>query len=769
MKKIFIFVLLLVVSFGFKIGDVNAFGGCSSGTARLTVRTPTGNPPTSYPVDVTISWSTDCYGNQVVVYGLNSPYPVAQDSSGSVTHTATGPETYTLAAFDGPPSGPEGICPLATRESCSLTDAMWSKTAYLLDAPAAPVVLSGFKVNGQTSIVAYPNTNLSFSAVVPSGVVGCDLNHFVGGNFVGSLGGLAIGAVGTSIDFSSKNGTAGSILGSSYGGNNFELTCASGDGMYIVRPQVYVDYNPAIISTPSSPSGLSVSPSTCGNNWLNLSWNVSPAATSYQVYRDGSVISLSYVCDAISCVVSDTGLVLGSTHSYTVTASNAGGASAKSSSVSNTVASACPPPSTCNVSTDTNYGLVGACAGTCKNGYTNYPTCTYVPPPPPPVPVISSFTANPTAGQVGIVNPGLSWTVTNSPTSCTAIGDWSGSKPTSGNNVLQGVLNSVKTYTFTLTCSNGGGASAPKSVTVIVTAAPPTTATITVNSNVSTGWCVNGGNCVSNSTTKTYTVTPGAGGSSYTLTANDLSPTYTGPSITNDVTGSGSTLSLFVGETGTFTVSYTPVAGDPGCQGCTGGFNYDLTNTGVGNPAPGQVTINKILKGGTPQSVFLSVSSGIPGLKSSISGQSCILGCSSVISFIVPSSTPDGTYTITVTGDPGAKTTTFPLIVSGGGGGNLLSVTSCKANPLTQAWIGQKVTWSVLYSGGTPPYQFRWTGPGMKNDSAWLSADTYELTYSTTGKKSASVEVKDSAGSLKSVDCDVSSIQIKVNPAFKEQ
>jgi hypothetical protein len=46
----------------------------------------------------------------------------------------------------------------------------------------------------------------------------------------------------------------------------------------------------------------------------------------------------------------------------------------------------------------------------------------------------------------------LSWKAKNAQT-CEASGDWSGTKPTSGSEKVQ--LQEVKTYTFTLTCTNG--------------------------------------------------------------------------------------------------------------------------------------------------------------------------------------------------------------------------------------------------------------------------------------------------------------------------
>ncbi|MEK7642510.1 MAG: LamG-like jellyroll fold domain-containing protein [Patescibacteria group bacterium] len=103
-----------------------------------------------------------------------------------------------------------------------------------------------------------------------------------------------------------------------------------------------VEYKCALVppppTIPATPTGLSAAPSTCGNNWLNISWNAVSGATSYQVYRDGGGTP---VYNGSGLSFSDTGLALGSTHSYTVRATNTSGSSPLSASVSGTVASAC--------------------------------------------------------------------------------------------------------------------------------------------------------------------------------------------------------------------------------------------------------------------------------------------------------------------------------------------------------------------------------------------------------------------------------------------
>ncbi len=95
----------------------------------------------------------------------------------------------------------------------------------------------------------------------------------------------------------------------------------------------------------------------------------------------------------------------------------------------------------------------------------------------PPAPTVT-LSASPISVKTGS-SSSLSWTTGNSPSSCTASGDWSGSKSTSGGTQSTGTLSTVKTYSYTLTCSNAGGSnSATTSVSVSsgsVTSAPVVT------------------------------------------------------------------------------------------------------------------------------------------------------------------------------------------------------------------------------------------------------------------------------------------------------
>jgi hypothetical protein len=318
-------------------------------------------------------------------------------------------------------------------------------------------------------------------------------------------------------------------------------------------------------------------------------------------------------------------------------------------------------------------------------------------------------------------------------------------------------------------------------VNVIVTAVPATTATINVTSNVSTGWCINGSPC-NTGTTKSYTVTPGASGSIYTLTA-DTQTGYTGPNITNNVTGVGSTVVLYPGDAGTFSISYTSImVGDPGCPTCNGGgFDYSLTgpaSVNVSKKSSGQIVLTATLINTPKQAVTFSVTgnpTGVQVLPSSCSPSSGPT-CNSTVTINVDSSVANGIYLITIWGHPFNKTKTINLNVGvggGGGGSGLLNVT-CASSPTTSALVGTPVTWTANAQGGTAPYRFIWSGDSIPNNPPPTfnqngSINQYNIVYTTTGTKNAHVEMTDSSASAQSAQCATSNILIKFNPTFQEK
>ncbi len=125
-----------------------------------------------------------------------------------------------------------------------------------------------------------------------------------------------------------------------------------------------------VVPPPANPTGFIVSQGSCGTGSANLSWNASSGATNYKVYRNsGSGPLLVYNNSGVS--FTDTGLSSGTTYSYTITASNAGGTS---SGVASTPASITGPIS---CTPTFNYSLSNS--GTSNNqkgGITTYTTNT---------------------------------------------------------------------------------------------------------------------------------------------------------------------------------------------------------------------------------------------------------------------------------------------------------------------------------------------------------------------------------------------------------
>ena len=129
-----------------------------------------------------------------------------------------------------------------------------------------------------------------------------------------------------------------------------------------------------------------------------------------------------------------------------------------------------------------------SCGGGGGGGSTETPN-----PPSPTNPSITSFSSSSSSILEG-ESISLNWSSTNA-NSCSASGDWNGTKSTSGNESIQ--LSEVKTYTFTLTCSGvSGTTNAVSSINVQVSALPNPTIdsftasaqSISVNESITLSW-----------------------------------------------------------------------------------------------------------------------------------------------------------------------------------------------------------------------------------------------------------------------------------------
>ena len=195
-------------------------------------------------------------------------------------------------------------------------------------------------------------------------------------------------------------------------------------------------------------------------------------------------------------------------------------------------------------------------------------------------------------------------------------------------------------------------------------------------------------------------------------------------------------------------------------------IDYTLSDQGTTNVpktsgnAFGNNIITKTLTSGVTQPITITATGMPAGVSVGYdANRNCSPSCSSTITFTVPSNTPVGTYSITVTGSPLNKQTSFNLVVSG----SPMSV-SCSASP-SPALIGQTVTWTANVSGGTPPFTYSWSGTNIPSSPA-PNTNPFNISYSTIGQKTTTVTVTDT-DSVQAT-CPASTVQINFNPKFEE-
>lgn len=96
-------------------------------------------------------------------------------------------------------------------------------------------------------------------------------------------------------------------------------------------------------------------------------------------------------------------------------------------------------------------------------------------PPGSPIVFLSSTPTGPIPPGASVV---LSWTTENSPTSCTASGDWSGGKTVGGGSQTISNLSVIKEYVFTMTCSNETGTISDAATVQVLPSAPNVSLTV---------------------------------------------------------------------------------------------------------------------------------------------------------------------------------------------------------------------------------------------------------------------------------------------------
>jgi fibronectin type 3 domain-containing protein len=213
---------------------------------------------------------------------------------------------------------------------------MWSISSIALASGSNVVSVTAYDAAGLTTTAAITITYNPTTApsTAPTGLAANPGNTTVS---------LSWNVVGGAISYNVyRNGAlVGSVATDSFSdtgltnGTTYSYTVCAVNGVVLGPGSAPVSTTPNV-PLPATPTGLTATP---GSATVSLNWNMVAGATSYNVYRNGALISSPDVAS-----FSDTGLTNGTTYSYTVAAVDSAGASSNSAPVSATPSASTQPP-----------------------------------------------------------------------------------------------------------------------------------------------------------------------------------------------------------------------------------------------------------------------------------------------------------------------------------------------------------------------------------------------------------------------------------------
>lgn len=426
--------------------------------------------------------------------------------------------------------------------------------------------------------------------------------------------------------------------------------------------------------------------------------------------------------------------------------------------------------------------------------------------PPADVPIVT-IAANP----AGPIAPGasttLSWTATNSPTSCTASGDWSGAKSASGSQ-SSGALSTIKTYQFTITCSNSAGGTFDTAAVQVIPSIPDVSLSVSptnmyVGSSATLSWsstnsptgCTAGGSwsgAKAGSGSQSTGVINSAGTYSYSLYCTNQGGTSAVRTATLNVTLppapvvslSANPISTTVGGSANLSWSAT---NSP--TSCTASGDWTGTKSSSGTASTGALATVKTYSyslqcsnagGSDTASTSVSVSSGTtsspPVVSITASPTTIGTGSSSSLTWSATNSptsctasgswsgskSASGSQSTGAIGAAGTYTYTLSCSNSAGSGSASATVTAITPPGITisvsptsiTTGSSSTITWSATGSPGSCTATGSWTGSkaasGSQSSGTMSTAGTFIYTLSCTNgggttSNSATLTVSDPA------------------------
>jgi hypothetical protein len=283
-------------------------GACGTGRISLSWNASTG--ATSYQL----------YRNGTQIYSGGSTSYVDTGLTARTLYSYTVRATNSSGQQSGPSSTASATAPMST---CAPTTMLWYD-------PTGSTPYPGFVTQNYTITYGTPVTlkwDVSGTVATACGANSTNFGSWTGQNWSGLV------AIPPPVQ-SRLVGTAPNLTVTT----TFTLTCTNSSGG--TANKITFNVVPPVAATlPAVPTNLTAIPGACGTATINLSWNASTGATSYQLYRDGNATS---TYNGANTGFSDVRLTAGTSYSYTVKATNSIGSSAQSSPVNTTAPSACP-------------------------------------------------------------------------------------------------------------------------------------------------------------------------------------------------------------------------------------------------------------------------------------------------------------------------------------------------------------------------------------------------------------------------------------------